>query len=55
MRYFSFFQCDQGYYNDPEATAKAFQGGWFHSGDLAGKYLTATIGNDDVMLPWRMV
>ena len=23
-----------GYYNDPEATAKAFQGGWFHSGDL---------------------
>ena len=24
-----------GYYNDPEATAKAFVGGWFHSGDLA--------------------
>ena len=24
-----------GYYNDPEATAKAFRGGWFHSGDLA--------------------
>jgi fatty-acyl-CoA synthase len=24
-----------GYYNDPEATAKAFSGGWFHSGDLA--------------------
>jgi fatty-acyl-CoA synthase len=23
-----------GYYNDPEATAKAFRGGWFHSGDL---------------------
>jgi fatty-acyl-CoA synthase len=23
-----------GYYNDPEATAKAFAGGWFHSGDL---------------------
>ena len=21
--------------NDPEATAKAFEGGWFHSGDLA--------------------
>ena len=24
-----------GYYNDPEKTAAAFQGGWFHSGDLA--------------------
>ena len=24
-----------GYFNDPEATAKAFRGGWFHSGDLA--------------------
>jgi fatty-acyl-CoA synthase len=24
-----------GYYNDPEATATAFKGGWFHSGDLA--------------------
>ncbi len=24
-----------GYYNDPEATEKAFAGGWFHSGDLA--------------------
>ena len=24
-----------GYYNDPEATAAAFAGGWFHSGDLA--------------------
>jgi fatty-acyl-CoA synthase len=23
-----------GYYNDPEATAAAFAGGWFHSGDL---------------------
>jgi fatty-acyl-CoA synthase len=23
-----------GYYRDPEATAKAFSGGWFHSGDL---------------------
>jgi fatty-acyl-CoA synthase len=24
----------QGYYRDPEATAAAFEGGWFHSGDL---------------------
>ncbi len=24
-----------GYHEDPEATAKAFAGGWFHSGDLA--------------------
>jgi fatty-acyl-CoA synthase len=25
----------EGYYNDPEATAAAFAGGWFHSGDAA--------------------
>jgi fatty-acyl-CoA synthase len=24
-----------GYYNNPEKTAEAFAGGWFHSGDLA--------------------
>jgi fatty-acyl-CoA synthase len=25
----------EGYYHDPEATARAFEGGWFHSGDAA--------------------
>ncbi|HRP29901.1 MAG TPA: AMP-binding protein, partial [Burkholderiaceae bacterium] len=25
----------QGYFNDPDRTAAAFAGGWFHSGDLA--------------------
>ena len=25
----------EGYYNDPEATAAAMRGGWFHSGDAA--------------------
>jgi fatty-acyl-CoA synthase len=25
----------RGYYNDPEATERAFHGGWFHSGDAA--------------------
>ena len=25
----------EGYYNDPDATAAAFAGGWFHSGDGA--------------------
>jgi len=27
-----------GYYLDPEATAEAFRGGWFHSGDLGVIY-----------------
>jgi fatty-acyl-CoA synthase len=25
----------KGYWNQPEATAEAFQGGWFHTGDMA--------------------
>ncbi|WP_346728733.1 AMP-binding protein [Leucobacter manosquensis] len=27
-----------GYYNDDEATAEAFRGGWFHSGDLGVRH-----------------
>src|ERR1700733_6632958 len=28
----------KGYYADPGATAKAFEGGWFHSGDIAVRH-----------------
>jgi fatty-acyl-CoA synthase len=28
----------KGYYNDPEGTAKAFSGGWFHSGDIGAMH-----------------
>ena len=32
----------QGYYNDPEATARGVRGGWFHTGDGAVSTPTAT-------------
>lgn len=35
------------YYNDPEATKKAFVGGYYHSGDLAVMYPDGTIGIQD--------
>ncbi|KAK9717642.1 hypothetical protein K7432_006041 [Basidiobolus ranarum] len=28
----------KGYFNDPESTAEAFKGGWFHSGDIAVRH-----------------
>ncbi|KAF9326945.1 hypothetical protein BG006_009686 [Podila minutissima] len=37
----------KGYHDDPEATAKAFQGGWFHSGDLAVRYPDGYIAIQD--------
>jgi len=33
----------KGYFNDPAATAKAFEGGWFHSGDVAVWHLDGYI------------
>jgi fatty-acyl-CoA synthase len=42
-----------GYYNDPERTAQAFAGGWFHSGDLATKddegYITVVDRKKDMI------
>ena len=32
-----------GYYRDPESTAKAFAGGWFHTGDLAVRHPDGSI------------
>ncbi|MCF8035227.1 MAG: AMP-binding protein, partial [Desulfarculaceae bacterium] len=44
----------KGYYNDPEETAKAFEGGWFHSGDLARRdedgFLTIVDRKKDMIL-----
>jgi fatty-acyl-CoA synthase len=33
----------KGYFEDPEATAQAFRGGWFHSGDVAVMHLDGYI------------
>jgi fatty-acyl-CoA synthase len=33
----------QGYFDDPVATAKAFAGGWFHSGDLGVRHSDGSI------------
>lgn len=42
-----------GYWNDPERTAEAFHGGWFHSGDLgivdADGYLTVVDRKKDMI------
>jgi fatty-acyl-CoA synthase len=37
----------KGYYRDPEATERSFQGGWFHSGDLGVMYPNGYIGLRD--------
>jgi fatty-acyl-CoA synthase len=38
-----------GYFEDPEATARAFQGGWFHSGDLGVRHPDGSIELRDRM------
>jgi fatty-acyl-CoA synthase len=37
----------KGYYRDPEATERAFRGGWFHSGDLGVMHPNGYIGLRD--------
>ena len=37
----------KGYYDDPAATAKAFDGGWFHSGDIAVRHADGYIELQD--------
>jgi fatty-acyl-CoA synthase len=39
----------KGYFDDPEATARAFAGGWFHSGDVAVLHLDGYIEVRDRM------
>jgi fatty-acyl-CoA synthase len=38
-----------GYFEDPEATARAFHGGWFHSGDLGVQHADGSIELRDRM------
>jgi fatty-acyl-CoA synthase len=44
----------KGYYRAPEATAEAFRGGWFHSGDIAfthpDGYLKVTDRAKDIII-----
>ncbi len=37
----------KGYFRDPQATAEAFEGGWFHSGDIAVQHPNGSIELQD--------
>ena len=45
----------QGYFDQPEATAEAFRGGWFHSGDIAvwhpDGYIELRDRKKDIIIP----